>query len=409
MSRPVPPVNTSAVAWALLSQSVWLPLVTINLHDRWQARVRELSPPTDSPALVAKGLDELPPPDLKTQPGNIRHGGLETRSTGVVLGAAQRSSDPLLDRLVNSSREASQSKAQQAGPQDPNTKEIIGLRSRPLAPSTVAALEESRARSFTIPPQSSPASPQTTSGAIHKPPAQIPTDPLKEIFTPSEMLGGSVTREDINSPSMPPMARAERARWSRSGDAMAPLPRPWREPIREAIRNLPESPETVAPARVIHVPSSQVSRSTPVPLAIQSDGTVDILTSPDNPAVVDEIREWSQRQAPPAKGAVVPAVVHLEPLPPEPDADVSTLSSNSPKPSLQSELLGPGPALIRKSSHQGASELPPSPVASPIVRPTRLETSAEVSQSSSSGPILRKPTLPPPPPPISTDVISPAQ
>jgi hypothetical protein len=77
----------------------------------------------------------------------------------------------------------------------------------------------------------------------------------------------------------------------------------------------------VATARVAHVPSARVKRPTPVPLALQSDGSVDILSVPDDPAVVEEIASWSQRQTPPQEGTVAPAVVHLEPLPgplPEP-------------------------------------------------------------------------------------------
>ena len=66
---------------------------------------------------------------------------------------------------------------------------------------------------------------------------------------------------------------------------------------------------------MIHVPSSRVKRFSEVPLALQSDGTVDILNSPDDPEVVEEIKTWSSKQQLPAKGRMAPAVVHLHPLP----------------------------------------------------------------------------------------------
>ena len=44
MERNRQPVKTSAVAWALLTQSLWLPLVGIDIHDRWQAESRRSRP-----------------------------------------------------------------------------------------------------------------------------------------------------------------------------------------------------------------------------------------------------------------------------------------------------------------------------------------------------------------------------
>ena len=60
--------------------------------------------------------------------------------------------------------------------------------------------------------------------------------------------------------------------------------------------------------------SSRISHATEVPLALQSDGSVDILSRPDTEAVVEEIRNWSVRQTPPAEGSVEPALVHLHPV-----------------------------------------------------------------------------------------------
>ena len=69
-------------------------------------------------------------------------------------------------------------------------------------------------------------------------------------------------------------------------------------------------------ARIVHVPSRRVKRAADVPLAIQSDGSVDILNNPDDPAVIEEIKSWSASQQPPSKGRISPAVVHLHPLSP---------------------------------------------------------------------------------------------
>jgi hypothetical protein len=70
------------------------------------------------------------------------------------------------------------------------------------------------------------------------------------------------------------------------------------------------------PARFVHVPSTRIRQSSEVPLALQADGSVDILNQPDDPAVIDEINRWSARQKLPEKGKISPAVVHLHPMEP---------------------------------------------------------------------------------------------
>jgi hypothetical protein len=69
--------------------------------------------------------------------------------------------------------------------------------------------------------------------------------------------------------------------------------------------------------RVIYVPSTRVSKPTQVPLAVQADGTVDVLSQPDDPAVIEDIKEWSSRQPTQAPGSVTPTVVNLHPIPAE--------------------------------------------------------------------------------------------
>jgi len=291
MTRSLPPISSSAVAWALLSQAIWLPLVAIDVHDRWQARIRSLTPPSDSiaagggtPAVAAAGKHRGLPAAVSDPQGGS--------STGLVLGSAGRSSEPLLDVPVDRSIE------QPAARGNESTQ-------RPWSAATIASMGAATVAS--------------PSFAAARPPRTNPSvDPLQRAFSRSELLGGTLTLNDVAEPAMPAMARAERARWAGSGDPMAPLPQPWREPVRKALGTLPNAGVRVVPARVVHVPSSKVTRSTPVPLALQSDGTVDILSRPDNPAVVKEIEAWSSRQRAPEAGAVAPAVVHLEPLPPDP-------------------------------------------------------------------------------------------
>ncbi|MCS5692556.1 hypothetical protein NZK33_11235 [Cyanobium sp. FGCU-6] len=95
---------------------------------------------------------------------------------------------------------------------------------------------------------------------------------------------------------------------------MAPLPALWRDPMRRALGQIPGGGARVEQARLVHVPSRRVTRTTEVPLALQSDGSVDILSRPDNPGVVREIEDWSNRQQAPSRGGVLPAVVLLHPV-----------------------------------------------------------------------------------------------
>ena len=198
-----------------------------------------------------------------------------------------------------------------------------------------------------------------------------PADPLMANFTGSDLLGGTLTLSDLDSPAMPPLARSERARWSRSGDPMAPLPATWRDPVRKALDSLPNPARHVAPARVVHVPSTRVTRSTSVPLAIQSDGSVDILTQPDSPEVVKEIESWSNRQSPPPQNTVAPAVVHLEPLPEDPkplssDSQAASTTERHTPPVTEQRPIKPLPqAAPIQTSHHHAGAASPSPAVAP--------------------------------------------
>ncbi|MCX5956850.1 MAG: hypothetical protein NTW51_10710 [Cyanobacteria bacterium] len=186
-------------------------------------------------------------------------------------------------------------------------------------------------------------------------------NPLLQTFNRAELLGGSLGLSDLNTAAMPPLAMAERARWQRSGDPLAPLPGAWREPMRRALHGLATSKggsTSVTAARVVHVPSLRVRQSTPVPLAMQPDGSVDILTKPDNPVVVDEIRQWSSRQSTSGQTGVTAAVVHLEPLPEAP---------REPQPApTQTSTAAPIQAPVAINSRPAAAEPAVAPSPPPV-------------------------------------------
>ncbi len=290
-----PTISPKAIAWALLSQTIWLPLLAIDAHDRWQARVKELTPP---PPADPKGTDvaEATPdpeaPGAKSALDDLRS------TTGYVLSSASGKIGSLLDGPLSRSLDlTSPQPSSQAGRV---ARPVPTASLRPIAPSTP------------------PFSIGTGIGAVQG------QDLLRNPFTRSEMLGGVLTIHDNDVQAMPPMARAERARWQSTGDPMAPLPQTLREPMRQAIHSLsaptPTKTAKLQQARVIYVPSSRVSKPTQVPLALQPDGTVDVLSRPDDPGVIEDIKEWSSRQTAPASGTVTPAVVNLQPIPPEPAA-----------------------------------------------------------------------------------------
>ena len=65
-----PSISPKAIAWALLSQSVWLPLLAIDAHDRWQSRVQDMAvplpaDPKSSDAAIAS-LPEATTPSTET-------------------------------------------------------------------------------------------------------------------------------------------------------------------------------------------------------------------------------------------------------------------------------------------------------------------------------------------------------
>jgi len=342
-----PSGGPSPIAWALLSQTIWLPLLGIDLHDRWQARVKveqeiaaaaaRLRPPAAAAAAAGEPSREI----ARSAPAS---------STGLLLGTAGRG----LESASQSLRSAAETLSAR----------LPGL---PISPAP------SPERLTPVAPQP----PQAAAAPLRFEPLQPPAGLLSSRFTNAELLGGPLSLSDLRRPSAPALALAEQARWSRSGDPLAPLPGNWREPIRRAILALPApqgSVATIREARVLHIPSSRVQKPTTVPLAVQADGSVDILGSGDQPGVVDEVRHWSRHQASRNGRGISATLLHLEPLP------------------------ASGPAVL-------TPERPATAVRSAAARQSETPVSAATSRPAS---VRETPAsaLPPPPPPERQPSIS---
>ena len=347
-----------ALAWALLSQSIWLPLLALDVHDRWQAQIRVQREIAEA-ASRRSPRGEIPQIQL---PGGVTTAASKLKDTGLLLGSATRS--PLND----SDRTGMVSEAGLASFASTGLSHRLnpGRTTTPLVTPTAA---------------SGPGEPQLRRGTSPLGLSTSANSPnlLFQTFNRAELLGGSLGLSDLNTPAMPPLAMAERARWQRSGDPLAPLPGTWREPMRRALHGLATSKgaaTSVTAARVVHVPSLRVRQSTPVPLAVQPDGSVDILTKPDNPAVVDEIRQWSSRQPTSGQAGVTAAVVHLEPLPeaprdPQPApiptstaAPIQTPVATNSRPAAAEPAVAPSPPPVAAAPAPEVAA-PPPPAAAP--------------------------------------------
>jgi hypothetical protein len=336
MERNHQPVKTSAVAWALLTQSLWLPLVGIDIHDRWQAESRRSRPLALPQAELAASLPPSPllnPSDLAPLSSDARS---KVSARGFLLGASSPAAHAQVGHILDSDDESVQA--------DQNE-----MTRRPFK----VALQ-----SFTT---TSGGSRSSANGRLA---SASGYDLLQRSFTPAELLGGSLTLQDLHAEPIPAVALSERARLARSSDPLAPLPQVWREPMRRALNaiNIPSSlqpPAQLEAARVVHVPSMKVSRAIAVPLALQSDGSVDLLSKPEDPAVLEAIRGWSGRQDPPALGRVAPAIVHVEPLKELPPLR-STTGKAQPAAQASAPILSAYPA--------PAALIPPLPAVAPAAK-----------------------------------------
>lgn len=415
MNRHQPPFIPSALGWALLSQAIWLPLVAIDLHDRWQSSVRlqQLEPGSALASRSAAASSTATPPAAlpgsaaapaqASADGSSPSASSGLTSTGLLLGAASRQRDPLLDDPLTASIDELTSRSR--------TAPARAVPARAATAQPTAPAFSPRRDNLALPRRSEPV--RAAARRSTPPPVPVlsarplsPFDPLLGGFSRSELLGGPLSLQDRDAPLMPALAMAERARWASSGDPLAPLPEDWREPMRRALRALPRpssKPDAAKPAtsrpvakgspkaapkpaqpaaeadpgprlqtaRVVHLPSSKVRRPTAVPLALQSDGSVDILSRPDDPAVVDEIRTWSGRQKAPETGSIAPAVVHLEPMP-EPATSTAAARATAPtSPSAAPSSLPANPASSLNAPAPASAPAPMAAASAPASEPPR--------------------------------------
>jgi len=163
---------------------------------------------------------------------------------------------------------------------------------------------------------------------------------------------------------------------------------------------------------VVHVPSSRVRRSTPVPLAVQGDGSVDILSRPDDPAVVDEIRHWSRRQSPSPGTGVTAAIIHLEPIPEAPAAltpprtlRAATAASRELSPSAARDSRpAAAPVAVPMTPRETAAAAPAPPPA-PVAAPAAAMAAAPAPPAPAPTPAAAE--IPAAPAPVSSATPSP--
>lgn len=346
MYREPPLLSRNAIAWALLSQSIWLPLLAIDAHDRWQANVKDMAIPQPAGGESHDEAIASSPASSSPSPATGSTAALDDLgvTTGHVLSSASERIGSLLDAPLARSLDLSGPSNASPGRPEPGRRPAVSPRpataDRPArAPAATAG--------FRIEGPSLGTSGLGSARSL-----------LERNFSNAELLGGVLTIEDLGSPAMPPVARAERARWASSGDPLAPLPQNLREPMRQAIRTLPPPTPTktakLQQGRVVYVPSTRVSKPTQVPLAIQADGTVDVLSHPDDPAVLEDIKEWSSRQPAQAPGTVTPTVVNLQPLPAE--AGVRAPAAAKVSPVASGASLPQPPAVPAAASVSPAAE-----------------------------------------------------
>lgn len=334
-----------AIGWALLSQSIWLPLLAIDAHDRWQSRVRELTPEVASPE-----------PPAQANLANPAVAGRSRLEAGPLLASSQRDRDPLLDLGVARSLEVSS-----GAPQPSRT----ASKPSPLLPSRSTGSHQ-------------PSLDSARHTATHAPKQRVAT------FSASGSLpfALSAPRSPLSVPSLrqPPgssmLALATRSSSNSVEDPLAALPSAWREPMRRALQQLPAATKgsaSLQAARVIYVPSERISAPATVPLAIQPDGSLDIFSRPADPLVIEELRNWSNRQPQAAKGKIAPVVIHLSPIPKATTAMVSPPSSAAsqlriatPEPRLGIPSAAPRPRHLPPAATSRATFLTPPPPLPPL-------------------------------------------
>lgn len=344
-------LSPKAIGWALLSQAFWIPLLAIDLHDRWVAQQPEAGPP--------------PPPESQAPP-----------VVGSALGHA-------VSQAISSVGERLSSVGTQSS----------SLLDRPLSLSVDTA-------STASPLQVSPV--QVSPSGFPRP--QV-TTLLGRAFTRAQLLGGSIGLPDLQEGPMAPLALVERALQRSSGDPLAALPSSWREPMRQALLKLAGSAQQLSTARMVTLPSRTLSQPVQVPLALQSDGSVDVLQPPSDPAALRDIETWSRQQSRPAAGSLQPALVLLHPLPavaPIPlDAVFSSVSESS-APDRASSGSSPAGTVATDSNPSVSASAAPGASASRGAEPPAAVSAVQAPAGSTASQAVTVPLMQETPAPAAT-------
>lgn len=330
--------NNKAIAWAIFSQAVWLPVFMVDTGEWIVASSKDYE--FESIARIPYQINPLSgisPNQSRNNPtisDTSATTSIQHTNAGIVLNDGNTT-----ELLVHTENHRALSSSPVIFSSPPSQHQFVPS----MANTSLLAISTTRI------------------GTSERSTSSITIDKL---YTRSELLGGPLTLGDINEAEMPPIARAERAQWKRSGDPLAAIPQFWRESMRKALNDLstgfrPQSKKisdqteaklAINPAQIIHVPSTRVKRVSEVPLALQSDGTVDILNTPEDPGVVDEIKTWSSKQQLPSPGHMTPAVVHLHPLP---VANKTTVNENV---TLRTEPSAPTYEVPQKAAERSAPD-----------------------------------------------------
>lgn len=340
--------NRSAIFWALLSQSIWLPVIFFHSQEQVRSTQRDYSSlitaqqPQGLGGELALGPAGQPLHPNKISP--LSQAGTSKGNAGILLNSDYSQSGRSSAGTIRSLTDRHSLNAVYGS--------FAPHPSRPSATGSGSVMRGAMTERL------------ASSGQRL---SSIPF--FQNLYSRSELLGGTLTLQDLSEPIMPPIARAERAQWSRSGDPLAPLPELWREPMRRALNALARDVSTanadrsaasqqsigLNSARFVHILSSRIRRASEIPLALQSDGSVDILNKPEDPVVIDEIKRWSAKQSLPEKGKISPAVVHLHPMEP-----LSSASSSNDRPSPVANSRPPSPDALVPSLpavHSGSDSI----------------------------------------------------
>ena len=138
-------------------------------------------------------------------------------------------------------------------------------------------------------------------------------------FTPAEQLGGPLTRQDLEAPTLSPVALAEQGRQRSSDDPLAALPSIWRHQMRQVLP--PRSRLGWQPARVLHSSWPHLGRALLVPVVLYSDGRVDVFLddpggAPAGAATQQALTALLQRLDRPPQGMLQALLLELQPRPP---------------------------------------------------------------------------------------------